>query len=257
MWLKKNKKDSLQIIQQKHFDWYAENTFQDYEKYSKSTSWQCIDLQVIGQWRSEIKKGSFLLDVGCAQGRSTFQFMNEPINIVAFDISREMVRLAVRKYKQSPYQAKVSFMVADASTFPVKNSSFNYVLLYGVLHHLPDPRRACLEIYRVLKRHGVYMGLENNSTIFRFVFDLLQKLSPLWYEEAGPVALMSKKDLLKWFLGLKIKLTTSTLAFVDPHLVNLLPPSLAQFILDATNRLGQILPLMKENGGLLAIKGSK
>ena len=68
---------------------------------------------------------------------------------------------------------------------------------------------------------------------------------------------MSKKDLLKWFLGLKIKLTTSTLAFVDPHLVNLLPPSLAQFILDATNRLGQILPLMKENGGLLAIKGSK
>lgn len=253
----KNRKDLLQTIQQKHFDWYAANTVQDYEKYSNTCFWQSIDRLIIGEWRREMKNGRYLLDVGCAQGRSTFPFMSEPINIVAFDISREMVRLAERKYKKYPNKAKASFMVADASAFPVKNNSFDYVLLYGVLHHLPDPGRACREIYRVLKKHGIYFGLENNKTIFRFVFDLLQKLSPLWYEEAGPVALMSQKDVRNWFSGLPIHLRMSTLAFVDPHLINLLPVSLAQFIVKATNSLGQMLPLMSQNGGLLAIKGTK
>lgn len=253
----KNRNASLQKIQQKHFDWYATNTVQDYEQYSNTTFWHCIDQLVIGQWRHEIKKDRFLLDVGCAQGRSTFPFMKEQIGIVAFDISREMVRLAAKKYKKSPYHAKASFMVADASVFPVKTSSFDYVLLYGVLHHLPDSRQACREIYRVLKKHGIYFGLENNKTIFRFLFDFFQRLSPLWYEEAGPVALMSQKDVCNWFSGLQIHLTMSTLVFVDPHLVNLLPVSLASSIVKATNSLGQTLPLMSQNGGLLAIKSTK
>ena len=47
------------------------------------------------------------------------------------------------------------------------DSSFDYVLIYGVLHHLPDAGFACREVARTLKPGGIYFGLENNETIFR------------------------------------------------------------------------------------------
>lgn len=253
----KVKEDLLQKKQQEHFDWYANNKFQDYEKYSKTSFWQSVDLEVIGHWRSQIKKDSFLLDVGCAQGRSAFQFADLKIKIAAFDVSREMVRLAAKKYKKSKYQARMSFFVADASTFPIKNDSFDCVLLYGVLHHLADPALACREIYRVLKKQGLYLGLENNGTIFRIVFEFMQKYIPIWYEEAGAMPIMTKKNFLEWFTGLKIKLEMSTLVFILPHLVNLLPVNLARQLIKATNMLGFALPYIKDNGGLIAIRGIK
>ena len=46
------------------------------------------------------------------------------------------------------------------------------MLVYGVLHYRPDPQAACSEIART---EGVYLGSENNETIFRAGFDLLQR----------------------------------------------------------------------------------
>lgn len=247
----------LQSIQQAHFDWYANNDLQTYLAYEQQPFWLAADKLAFDPWRKEMAPGSWLLDVGCAEGRSTFKVMDLDINVVGFDVSKALVRQAINRYRAGAVKARATFCVADASKFPFTNSSFNYVLIYGVLHHLPNPTVACKEVARVLKLHGKYLGSENNSSMFRAVFDLLQRLSPLWHEEAGPEALISRDLFENAFKGTGVDIKTYTSVFVPPHLVNLLSRQKATQFLEITDKIGRAIPVLRDNGGLIVIDGFK
>lgn len=247
----------LQSIQQSHFDWYANNDLQTYLAYEQQPFWLAADKLAFDPWRKEIAPGSWLLDVGCAEGRSTFKVMDLDINIVGFDVSKSLVRQAINRYRAGAFKARATFCVADASNFPFQNSSFNYVLIYGVLHHLPNPTFACKEVARVLKLRGKYLGSENNSSMFRAIFDLLQRLNPLWHEEAGPEALISRNLFQNAFKGTGVEIKTYTSVFVPPHLVNLLSQQKANRFLEITDKIGRAIPVLRDNGGLIVIDGLK
>jgi len=251
-----NKKE-LQSIQQTHFDWYANNEQQTYNTYEQLPFWVAADRLAFEPWRKNIVPGSWLLDVGCAEGRSTFKLMDLGINVVGFDVSKSLVRQAINRYRSGSFKAKATFCVADASNFPFKNSSFDYVLIYGVLHHLPDPVFACKEAARVLKLKGKYLGSENNRSMFRVIFDLLQKINPLWQEEAGPEALISSKLISEAFTGTGVKVTSYTSVFLPPHLINLLSQKKADQLLSVTDKIGRAIPGLRNNGGLIVIDGLK
>lgn len=252
----KSKKD-LQAIQQTHFDWYASNEIQTYDEYEKQPFWLAADKQAFEPWRKEITPGSLLLDVGCAEGRGSFKLMDLDIDIIGFDISKALVKQAIHRYRAGGYKARASFCVADASSFPFKSSTFNLVLIYGVLHHLPDPIYTCKEIARVLKLNGKYIGSENNKSVFRLFFDLLQKLNPLWHEEAGPEALISKEMIGEAFGGTGVRVETITSVFLPPHIVNLFSQEMAYQLLSKTDRFFRALPIIRDNGGLIIIHGIK
>ena len=73
---------------------------------------------------------------------------------------------------------RTTFLTADGSTaFPFRENSLDYVVIYGVLHHLPNPGAAFREAIRVLKPGGVYFGSENNRSAFRGLFDLMMKIN--------------------------------------------------------------------------------
>ena len=131
------------------------------------------------------------------------------------------------------------------------------MLLYGVLHHLADPSAACREISRVLKSQGIYIGQENNQTVFRGIFDLLQRLLPQWHEEAGPEAIISSERLREWFSETPVEIETQSTIFLPPQLCNLMSLSLSHRMLVATDRLGRAIPYIRENGGGLLISGLK
>jgi SAM-dependent methyltransferase/uncharacterized protein YbaR (Trm112 family) len=249
--------NELQAKQQAHFDWYAENRGQTYLEYERMPFWRAFDTKTFDSWRPEMKANSWLLDVGCAQGRSTFKLADLPLNIVAFDISKRLVRQAINRYRSGNYRAKITFFVADAIRFPLVDESVDYILVYGVLHHLPDPGRACQEITRLLKPGGSYFGVENNPTVFRSGFDLLQKLIPIWHEEAGPQALMADADFQEWFRGNGMRIDTYTTVFVPPHLINLLGNRIGSWALDASDRIGRSVGFLRENEGIVVICGCK
>ncbi|OGG23938.1 hypothetical protein A3A79_01925 [Candidatus Gottesmanbacteria bacterium RIFCSPLOWO2_01_FULL_43_11b] len=240
------KRFKLEKEQQQYFDWYAKNSTQSYSDYAGSSFWRATDELIIGKWRKGIRKDSWLLDVGCAQGRSAFQFADLPISIVGFDISKNMI---VEAIKRSRGRANMYFFVGDATSFPIKSESFDYVLLYGVLHHLPDPRKTVKEIIRVLKPGGTYFGLENNKTPVRIFFDFLQKLHPLWYERAGSMPLIGKRDIKGWFNG-QHKISVSTHTFLPPHIVNLFSVEVAKRMLSKTDVIAKFMP---DAGGLINI----
>ena len=240
--------------QQAHSDWYASNPQQSYMDYEQTPFWLAVDALAFDEWRKEIRPGSWLLDVGCAQGRSTFKIMDLSLRIVAFDISKNLVRQAIARYGREECLSTATFFVADATRFPFVGGRFDYVLLYGVLHHLPDPGATCREIARVLKPGGVYFGGENNRTVFRAGFDLLQRLLPLWYEEAGEQPLASESDFWRWLQPAWCEVSVHTGVFLPPHLFNLLAVDSARRLLRITNRLFGSVPLLRNHGGLIWVR---
>lgn len=255
--MRKNTSRSPQQEQQQYFDWYAQNDTQKYSAYAATPFWKAMDSIIFRAWRKKISAGAKLVDVGCAQGRSAFQFANLPITIVGFDISKKMIGQAVKRYKRHSYRAKCSFLVADATTFPFRASSFDVILLYGVLHHVEDPAHVCAEIVRVLKKRGIYFGLENHTSLVRVIFDLMQRVSPLWYEKAGSTPIMSEADILAWFDNLPMKIETAIRAFIPPHTVSLLPQALHKKLLNATDTYFGNQQWMKRFGGLIEIVGMR
>ncbi len=243
--------------QQDHFDWYAENTKQSYVEYEQTSFWRAADLIAFEPWTRAVTPGSWLLDVGCAQGRSTFKFMDCDIQIVAFDVSKALIRQAIARYREGNHRARAVFFAADASRFPFRDETFDTVLLYGVLHHLEDPAAACREISRVLKPQGSYFGQENNRTVFRGVFDLLQKLRPQWHEEAGPEHIISSEQLRTWFRETPVEVGTRSSVFLPPHLCNLMSPSMSHRMLVVSDSLGRSIPYLRHQGGVLLIHGLK
>lgn len=248
---------ALQRKQQEHFDWYASNDAQTYSAYETQPFWVAVDKLIFDAWRQQLRPNAWLLDIGCAQGRSTFKVLDLDLNVAAFDVSKRLVRQAIDRYRAGRYAARATFFAADATHLPLMDASFDTVLVYGVLHHLPDPAATCHEIARVLAPGGVYFGLENNTTVLRAAFDLLQRLRAIWHEEAGPNALMSAGDFRQWFAGTAMSIQARSCVFVPPHVVNLMSRRGAYRFVRGTDRLGARLPFLRDNGGLIWIRGTK
>jgi ubiquinone/menaquinone biosynthesis C-methylase UbiE len=215
------------------------------------------DRLAFDRWRKEIQPGHWLLDVGCAEGRSTFKLIDLDLNIAGFDVSRRLVRQAIDRYRRQHYPVNANFFCADATKIPLANEVMNYVLIYGVLHHVPNPSETCREVVRILKPGGVYFGSENNTTIFRGIFDLIQRLIPIWHEEAGPEALLSKGFFRNVFKDQPIHFDSRTSVFLPPHLVNWMGKAAGYRILSATDKAAACLPYIKAQGGLIVIRAEK
>lgn len=241
--------------QQTHFDWYADNSQQSYTAYEATPFWRAADAIAFEAWRQDVRPGSRLLDIACAQGRSTFHWTDLDLEIVAFDISKALIRQANERLRQARPRARATFFVAEATRFPLVSSAFDYALAYGVLHHLPDPAQACREIIRVLRPGGLFFGSENNRTIFRAAFDLLQRLWPLWHEQAGEHALISEGDLRRWLEPAGCDISVRTSVFLPPHLVNRFGRSRAERLLRVTDRAARVVPWLRDQGGLILVRG--
>src|SRR5204862_8292821 len=162
------------IDQQEHFDWYADNDQQSYSNYAASPFWRAVDELVFAAWRQEVSravsmKPCAILDVGCAQGPSSFHLAPLGARLVGFDGSKRCIRVARARSREEGTDRQMTFICADAEAFPFRSNLFDYVLVYCVLHHVPNPAHACIEIGRVLKPGGMFLGSENNRTAFRAV----------------------------------------------------------------------------------------
>ncbi len=163
------------------------------------------------------------------RGRGAWPFTTTGATIVGCDISRKLVAQAIELSRTRGVHASTSFLVADADHLPFRDETFDAVLTYGALHHLPDPARTCRDIQRMTRVGGVHFASENNKSAFRSVFDLLMKVKPLWVEEAGQ----------------------------EPHLVDALGDRLGAALLTVTDAVGASLPLIRRNGGLIVFEVEK
>ena len=109
--------------------------------------------------------GGVILDAGCGSGYSTelIGTRYNPKELLAFDIMPEQIELAKKRY------GCARFFVGSITEIDSPSNKYDAVFVFGVLHHVPEWKRALREIYRVLKPKGVLLIEEVDKTGVDFV----------------------------------------------------------------------------------------
>jgi ubiquinone/menaquinone biosynthesis C-methylase UbiE len=107
----------------------------------------------------EIKDGERVLDVGCGEGRHSWEACKRSNCLVyALDIEQENLKKA--KYAlylmEQKGEVKAKWLVTrgNITSLPFKDASFDKIICSEVLEHILDDRQAIKELVRVLKDKG-------------------------------------------------------------------------------------------------------
>lgn len=95
-------------------------------------------------------RGKDVLEIGCGNGHGGY-LLNQlkPKSYVGLDVMKEQLAIARRNYPQ--YQ----FILQDATDLSqFTDNSKDVIIIFGVLHHISEWRKAIDEIARVLKPNG-------------------------------------------------------------------------------------------------------
>ena len=95
-------------------------------------------------------KGKDVLEIGCGNGYGGYLINQlEPKSYIGLDVMEEQVEIARRDFPQ------YKFIVQDATDLSqFADESKDVVIIFGVLHHIPEWRKVLEEITRVIKPNG-------------------------------------------------------------------------------------------------------
>ena len=117
---------------------------------------------------------SKILDIGCGAG-NIVPFLPKSVYYEGYDMNRDYVEYARRKYEQSGRKTKFHNRRVNAMSVEKRNF-FDIVLAYGLLHHLDDEEAADLFNigFDVLNRGGIMIThdnayVEGQSPIARYI----------------------------------------------------------------------------------------
>jgi ubiquinone/menaquinone biosynthesis C-methylase UbiE len=94
-----------------------------------------------------------ILEIGCGQGAGAKIICDlfGPQEYVGIDLDPKMVERAKRK-EQGLKNAR--FLQGDAAQLPFIDSTFDLVVDFGIIHHIPNWREALAELHRILMIDG-------------------------------------------------------------------------------------------------------
>ena len=94
--------------------------------------------------------GMPVLDVACGPGYVSAAVKKLGANPTGVDFSKKMVEIATKMFPG------ITFREGDAQELPVRDASYDRVLMNFGLLHLSQPERACAEAFRVLRSGGKF-----------------------------------------------------------------------------------------------------
>jgi len=177
-----------QDIQREHFnkisDLYVSTRSNKYHLAYKKIWWEAyfpwlIDL--IGD--NKTKKG---LDAMCGNAEIAVYLMEHipKLKMDAFDYSDEMVRYAKKIVKRK--HMAINVFKDDILKLKLKPGSYDFVVILGGLHHMPDYTKEILTVMnKVLKPGGYFLNLEptQNNWFLRWSRKQIYHRNPI-FEEA-------------------------------------------------------------------------
>src|SRR6187401_2756322 len=103
-----------------------------------------------------LPRGARVADLGCGSGVFTELLRQQGFQSIGLDISPKLIELGRRKYPG------LELIEGDAENLPFESESLDGVLLSGLVHHFPDPRRLAGEVRRVLRSGGRFVAFDPN-----------------------------------------------------------------------------------------------
>jgi ubiquinone/menaquinone biosynthesis C-methylase UbiE len=114
--------------------------------------------------------GKNILDLGCGYCYHTQRLAASGLSIIAADFSESALVRARETLAKAGLEHRVELRQADATKLPFPDASFDNVLIWGVLMHIPEAEKALLQAARVLKPGGKLVLAENNAHSLDVVF---------------------------------------------------------------------------------------
>jgi ubiquinone/menaquinone biosynthesis C-methylase UbiE len=107
--------------------------------------------------------GANWLDIGCGIGQHAIRLRRHGYRVVAADFSPDRVRVAREHIGQQGMASEIIVQREDlVSGLSFSAASFDAILCWGVLMHIPQIERAMLELIRVTKPEGKLFIYEAN-----------------------------------------------------------------------------------------------
>jgi SAM-dependent methyltransferase len=156
-------------------------------------SYEANFLSYISPIDKEFFKDKLVLDAGCGAGRHSYFAAKYGAKVVAFDLSKEVVRVASGNLKGLNAEVLQSDMYNFS--YPQK---FDYIFCIGVLHHLPDPQEGFSKLVSLLKENGtisIWVYGKKNNKLAQYIYEPLRKITTLiphriLYCSVLPIALL-------------------------------------------------------------------
>jgi SAM-dependent methyltransferase len=137
---------------------------------------------------SSLPRGARVADLGCGSGIFTELLRRQGYQSTGLDISPKLVALGRRKYPG------LELIEGDAENLPLETESLDGVLLSGLVHQFPDPRRLAGEVRRVLRNGGRFVAFDPNR-MNPFMWLYRDRASPL-YSSVGVTE--NERPVLAW-----------------------------------------------------------
>jgi 2-polyprenyl-3-methyl-5-hydroxy-6-metoxy-1,4-benzoquinol methylase len=116
-------------------------------------------------------RGKKVLDIAIGTGWSVVDFAAEGAQVTGIDLTDEAVRLTQRHLALKGLTADVQRM--DAQQLAFADGSFDFVLAWGCLMHMPDTERALKQIARVLVPGGGTVAYWYNKSSWTYWFNFI------------------------------------------------------------------------------------
>lgn len=114
-----------------------------------------IDYSLLG-----IKDGERVLDVGCGEGRHSWEAC-KTANCLVYALDIEVGGLDKARYmfqdmdKRGESRGRWILIKGDTVSLPFKDATFDKIICSEVLEHIPDDQQSIRELVRVLKDDGI------------------------------------------------------------------------------------------------------
>jgi ubiquinone/menaquinone biosynthesis C-methylase UbiE len=130
-------------------------------------------------WFSEkLSNGGIALDCGCGHGYYLSSLACERIGL---DISAKQLSTTRMVDRQ------ILLIRADVEHLPFETQSIDYILAFGLIHHLPNVDKGLDEIFRILKKGGYLFIMDSNLDGLGPVY-LIWRLTMMGYNLRGHFA---------------------------------------------------------------------
>lgn len=127
----------------------AESFAYEWEHFGRlRPEWERNFREYLRPHQPESLRGRLVLDVGAGSGRHSYEANRLGAKVVAIDVG-DAIHVARRNLPP-----EVATVQADAEELPFVDAAFDVVMAIGVLHHLPDPRRALNALARLVRPGG-------------------------------------------------------------------------------------------------------
>ena len=119
--------------------------------------------RLISEEIAKLMRDGVFLDLACGDGCLTVPCAALGVKVIAGDISNAMLGiLQERASHNSVSLEKVSLCRMNALDIPLTDESVNVAVANSMLHLISNPQKVIAEIYRVLKKGGIFVCVEDS-----------------------------------------------------------------------------------------------